>query len=201
MFWVIGYCPSVRIGIGVAARVTRHASVRMVFTIAPLDAIAHDNATKVVIVTGAGTAFSAGFDLGEFQQLDDAEPMTRLWESSDRFHHACLQFPLPMVAAVNGLALAGGFDLAVMCDVRIASESARFAHPEITFGDIVYGRQPAPHQGQDHRPRPHRNDPHARPLRAGVPPAAVTGAVVGEAQVAVTFDELMPTRGRSSEPQ
>jgi len=44
-----------------------------------------------------------------------------------------------MLAAVNGPALAGGLDLAVMCDVRVAADTARFAHPEITFGDVVYG--------------------------------------------------------------
>ena len=105
---------------------------------AALDTIANDGTTKVVIVTGAGPAFSAGFDLSEFQRLDDPDHTRMLWESSDRFHHACLQFPLPMIAAVNGPALAGGFDLAVMCDVRIAATTARFAHPERTFGDIVY---------------------------------------------------------------
>ena len=40
---------------------------------------------------------------------------------------------------MNGPALAGGFDLAVLCDIRIASTSAVFAHPEVTFGDVVYG--------------------------------------------------------------
>ena len=40
---------------------------------------------------------------------------------------------------MNGPALAGGFDLAVMCDLRVAADTARFAHPEITFGDVVYG--------------------------------------------------------------
>jgi hypothetical protein len=40
---------------------------------------------------------------------------------------------------VNGPALAGGFDLAVLCDVRVASTTAVFAHPEVTFGDVVYG--------------------------------------------------------------
>ena len=45
----------------------------------------------------------------------------------------------PLVAAVNGPAIAGGFDLAVMCDLRLASATARFAHPERSFGDVVYG--------------------------------------------------------------
>lgn len=93
---------------------------------------------KVVVVTGAGDHFSAGFDLKEFA-VDDAEFQRRLWESSDRFHETILRCPLPTVAAVNGPALAGGFDLAVLCDIRIAADTARFAHPEQVFGDVVYG--------------------------------------------------------------
>jgi enoyl-CoA hydratase len=101
-----------------------------------LDELADDASTKVVVLTGAGDTFSAGFDLREFEEPDRAE---ELWASSDRFHARVLSFPLPTVAAVNGPALAGGFDLAVMCDVRVAATTARFAHPEITFGDVVYG--------------------------------------------------------------
>jgi enoyl-CoA hydratase len=104
-----------------------------------LAALAALDAVRVVVVTGAGDTFSAGFDLREFDRLDDAAFAKTLWASSDRWHRACLEFPLPLVAAVNGAALAGGFDLAVMCDVRVAAETARFAHPEITFGDVVYG--------------------------------------------------------------
>jgi len=101
-----------------------------------LDRLAADEDCKVVVVTGAGEVFSAGFDLREFEQPELTE---QLWASSDRFHRTCLEFPLPTVAAVNGPALAGGFDLAIMCDVRVASDSARFAHPELAFGDVVYG--------------------------------------------------------------
>ena len=90
------------------------------------------------MVTGQGDTFSAGFDLSEFA-VDDRAFQAQLWESSDRFHHTLLRFPLPLIAAVNGPALAGGFDLAVLCDLRIASSSARFGHPERSFGDVVYG--------------------------------------------------------------
>lgn len=101
-----------------------------------LDRLAADDECRVVVVTGAGAVFSAGFDLREFEQPELAD---ELWASSDRFHRTWLEFPLPTVAAVNGPALAGGFDLAVMCDVRVAADSARFAHPELSFGDVVYG--------------------------------------------------------------
>ena len=93
---------------------------------------------KSLIVTGAGAVFSAGFDLGEFA-VDEPGFQERLWASSDRYHSTVLRFPLPTIAAVNGPALAGGFDLAVLCDLRVAASSARFAHPEHTFGDVVYG--------------------------------------------------------------
>jgi enoyl-CoA hydratase/carnithine racemase len=101
-----------------------------------LDALATDDAVKVVVVTGPGDVFSAGFDLKEFEQPERAD---ELWKSSDRWHGTLLRFPLPLIAAVNGPALAGGFDLAVMCDIRLAADTARFAHPEITFGDVVFG--------------------------------------------------------------
>jgi len=101
-----------------------------------LDDLAGDEAVKTVVVTGAGDVFSSGFDLREFQQPELSD---QLWASSDRFHATVLRFPLPLVTAVNGPAIAGGFDLAVMSDVRVAADTARFSHPEIEFGDVVYG--------------------------------------------------------------
>ncbi len=102
-----------------------------------LDDLATDDSVKCVVITGAGSTFSAGFDLAEFSEPEPAF-QERLWASSDRYHHTVLCFPLPTIAAVNGPALAGGFDLAVLCDVRIAASTARFAHPEREFGDVVY---------------------------------------------------------------
>lgn len=103
-----------------------------------LDQLAADETLRCLVVTGSGPVFCAGFDLGEFQEPDPAFQQ-RLWASSDRYHRRVLEFPLPAVAAVNGPAIAGGFDLAVMCDLRVASTTATFHHPEIAFGDVVYG--------------------------------------------------------------
>jgi enoyl-CoA hydratase len=105
-----------------------------------LETLAVDDAVKCVVITGTGPVFSAGFDLSEFTRAAEDKAFEReLWASSDRYHDAVLRFPLPTIAAVNGPALAGGFDLAVLCDLRVASTTARFAHPERTFGDVVYG--------------------------------------------------------------
>ncbi len=104
-----------------------------------LDALARDPDVRCALLTGRGTTFSAGFDLGQFAAAaEDASLGDRLWASSDRYHATVLQFPLPLVAAVNGPAIAGGFDLAVMCDVRLGATTARFSHPERTFGPVVY---------------------------------------------------------------
>ena len=101
------------------------------------DALTSDTNVKVIVVTGAGDAFCSGFDLKEFAVDDDAF-QTQLWASSDRYHHTVLCSALPTVAAIDGAALAGGFDLAVLCDLRIATDRSYFAHPEQSFGDVVY---------------------------------------------------------------
>jgi enoyl-CoA hydratase/carnithine racemase len=106
--------------------------------VAILGRLAGDEALKVLVITGSGGCFSAGFDLREFAVTDPGHT-ERLWQSSDQFHHAVHRFPLPVIAAVDGIAYAGGFDLAVLCDLRIATHRAVFAHPEAAFGPVVYG--------------------------------------------------------------
>jgi enoyl-CoA hydratase len=104
-----------------------------------LDDLAADGTVNGVAVTGAGDIFSAGFDLSEFERAgEDPDLGVAIWASSDRFHHRLLTFPLPLVAAVNGRAIAGGFDLTVCCDVRLAASTATFAHPEFEWADVVY---------------------------------------------------------------
>jgi enoyl-CoA hydratase len=85
----------------------------------------------VMIITGAGDAFTAGFDLTEFSH---PERFSQIFETSSRYHRELWYFPKPVIAAVNGPALAGGFDLAKLCDIRICSPKAVFGHPEIKFG-------------------------------------------------------------------
>src|SRR5580693_1114929 len=106
--------------------------------VALLGRMAGDEALKALVITGNGGSFSAGFDLREFAVTDPGH-QERLWRSSDLFHHAVYRFPVPVIAAVDGIAYGGGFDLAVLCDLRIATDRATFGHPEAAIGPVVYG--------------------------------------------------------------
>ncbi len=100
------------------------------------DEIERDDAARAVVMTGgASKFFSAGADVGEFSRLSPAETADYLSEGSALWSRI-ETFPKPVVAAVNGFALGGGAELAFVCDVRIAGESARFGLPEITLGLI-----------------------------------------------------------------
>ena len=104
-----------------------------------LDALAAHDDVRAVVVTGAGEAFCAGFDLTEFEQADEDPSFARtMWASSDRFHHTCLRFPLPLLAAVHGPAVGAGFDLATMCDLRVMHVDAWFERPEVSFTIPLY---------------------------------------------------------------
>lgn len=90
-----------------------------------------DPAIRALILTGAGGSFTAGFDLSEFKK---PALLQELYQSSSEYHREVWYFPKPTIAAVNGPALAGGFDLVKLCDIRICAPEARFGHPEIKFG-------------------------------------------------------------------
>ncbi len=96
-----------------------------------LDSWATDPAVRAVVLTGEGSTFCAGFDLDEFAQ---AELAPTIRDSSRRYHLTVWHFPKPLLAAINGPAVAGGMDLCVLCDFRIVSANAVFGHPEIKFG-------------------------------------------------------------------
>jgi enoyl-CoA hydratase len=93
-----------------------------------------------LVLTGAGRTFCGGFDLSEFgPAAEDPALHARLWASSDRMHHAVLRCPAPVVCALNGPALAGGFDLATLCDLRVAQPGVWFARPEVEFAVPLFG--------------------------------------------------------------
>lgn len=100
-----------------------------------LAGLEEDDGVSVAVVLARGPAFCAGFDLSEFS--GGAEKMRAVFESSSRYHRRVAEFCKPLIAGVHGPAMGGGFDLAVLCDIRIAAPEATFGHPEIKFGAQV----------------------------------------------------------------
>lgn len=92
---------------------------------------ADDTEVGIVVFTGAGAAFSSGFDLEEFGR---PELFADILATSSRYHLDVWHFPKPTLAAVNGPAMGGGFDLATLCDIRLCAASTTFGHPEVKFG-------------------------------------------------------------------
>jgi enoyl-CoA hydratase/carnithine racemase len=103
-----------------------------------LEVVEKDDAIKVVIITGKGKFFCAGFDLNEFLTVDLADGPD-LIKSADELFGKITFYKKPTIAAINGPALAGGMDLAAVCDIRLASEKAIFGGPEIKFVPALYG--------------------------------------------------------------
>lgn len=99
--------------------------------VAVFDAILGDPVIRVVILTGAGKAFCAGFDLKE---LGSGHSGNAAEEVTNAIARAMEKFPGPIIGAINGHAVTGGFEMALACDVLIASENARFADTHARVG-------------------------------------------------------------------
>ena len=90
---------------------------------------------RVVIIYGGEEIFTAGFDRDEVQAvIQGTGNYEHFIASNHLFHQTIFEFPKLLIAAINGYALAGGFDLAVICHLRVASKGTLFGHPEIRFG-------------------------------------------------------------------
>ncbi len=92
-----------------------------------------DQSVSVVVLTGGNYVFCAGMDIKEMAILADGE-VDDYFKSISRYLKRIYTFKKPVIAAVGGIALGGGFNLAVVCDLIVASESAIFSHPELKFG-------------------------------------------------------------------
>ena len=98
-----------------------------------LEELDKDEEVRVIILTGSGRAFAAGADLAEMSQLTPVDLMLgRRFELWDRIR----KISKPMIAAVGGYCLGGGNELAMTCDIIIASEAATFGQPEVNVGII-----------------------------------------------------------------
>ena len=101
-----------------------------------VEAVSTDDSVKVVIISGAGgKAFVAGADIAAMQNMtaEEAYAFSRL---AQEIYNRIEDMPKIVIAAIDGFALGGGFELAMACDIRIASEKSKLGIPEVTLGVI-----------------------------------------------------------------
>jgi enoyl-CoA hydratase/carnithine racemase len=89
-----------------------------------------------LVLTGAGRAFSAGADIGEFRDQGPAG-ILRYYDGTGGLYERLAALPQPTVAAVHGYCLGGGFELALACDFRVVEESTRLGFPEVELGILA----------------------------------------------------------------
>ena len=106
--------------------------------VAALDELRADDSVRVVVITGAGEkSFIAGADISEFAGQTPVTQRNLFYEKT--LFNSIDNFPKPVIAMINGFCLGGGNELALACDIRVASENARFAQPEINLGIMCGG--------------------------------------------------------------
>lgn len=102
-------------------------------------ALSADRSVRVIVLTGAGDrAFVAGADIGEFVGATPEQALA-IARGIRRVTAAMTEAPQPVIAAIGGFCLGGGFELALACDIRLAADTARFGLPEIKLGILPGG--------------------------------------------------------------
>ena len=131
------FSPEKNIGVIKLNRPTAYNAVNeqlMLELKAALQEIEKDDEVKVAVITAEGQkVFCTGADLKLASELDEATSLP-LIESGQDVYNYVENFPKPTIAAINGLALGGGLELALACDIRIASEEAKVGCPESSIG-------------------------------------------------------------------
>jgi E-phenylitaconyl-CoA hydratase len=156
---------------------------------ASLQRVREDSDIRAAVVTGAGRTFSAGADLKERAQVGRAADASAasVIETDRTVGLARMAIEKPLIAAIDGYCLAAGFELALICDIRICTPNARFGLPEITRGFFPGGGGPQ---------RLIRAIPQAvamEMLLTGDPIDAPTALRVGLVSRIVSEDDLLPT--------
>jgi enoyl-CoA hydratase/carnithine racemase len=151
-----------------------------------LDALRRDAEVAVVILTGSGgKAFSAGMDLREFAKINADMPVSEMkryrWESGE----GIATFDKPIIAAVNGMAIGGGVELALQCDMIFAADSASFA-----FAEVKRGLMPG-NGGTQRLPRRIGSARALEMILTGRSVAADEALTIGLADYVVPADQLL----------
>jgi len=100
------------------------------------DQVEKDASIRAVVITGAGPAFSAGADVREIGSLTTAEDAQAKSANGTRIFSRIEALPVPVIAAISGLCLGGGMEMAMACHIRLCSDRARLGQPEVNIGLI-----------------------------------------------------------------
>jgi enoyl-CoA hydratase len=150
-----------------------------------LKELANDHSVRVVVITGGAEIFCAGADISEIEGTSSAEAAYTHAREFQILFDQVESLPQPTVAAVSGYALGGGCELALACDFRIASDTARFGLPEIKIGAFPGGG------GTQRLPRAIGVAKAKEMILLGDPINAEQALAIGLVQKVVAKDKLM----------
>ncbi len=101
-----------------------------------LDELAKNERVKVIVITGTGRFFIAGADIRVLTEIHSSQEGKEIALTGQAIFHKIETLPKPVIAAINGVCLGGGLELALCCHIRLAAEGIRLGQPEINLGII-----------------------------------------------------------------